>query len=880
MKQGNPPRWAVAFFRWFCNDHLADAVLGDLLEMYDRRRATLGKFKADLLFILNVVQFIQPFAIQKRSTTPINTFGMVSNYFKVARRNMAKNKMYTAITIGGFSVGLATCMLIFLFIKNELSYDKHYKEGARIFRLYNHFEGPDEQKWANIQPAFAGVVKEEIPEVELAARLTQMRLRPSSLVRLEDNPENSFEEMLTFADPEILEIMETPMVFGDAKKALKDPQTVVLSRRKAIQYFGDTNPIGKVLIFNDEKSRPYTVGGVIEDFSTLSHFQYDFILSLTGMEFWPGEQTSWCCWNYTTYFRLREGANPKAVEEKMLSIRDTYLVGYMTEMGSQDVEETKLYHKYKLQPVKDIWLQSEIGDPLKHGSMTYVWLFGGIAIFILLLACINFINLSTARSANRAKEVGLRKVVGSLRKYLIAQFLAESTLYSLISFAIAIALVYAALPAFNHISGRTLTIPLTEWWLFPVIVLASLFIGILAGLYPSFYLSAFKPIDVIKGKLSRASRNSALRSGMVVFQFATSIMLIIGTFVVYQQMTFLMNREVGFDKDQLMIIEGASTLGASRESFRNELLQLPEVENVSISGFIPVAGMNREGYPFFKEGRSKIDKAVGGQKWRVDPSYISTMKMKVVDGRDFNRHLASDSHAIVINQTMARQLGLKEPVGQKITNDVETWEVIGVVEDFNYTNMKNPISPLSLIIERGGETAVSVRLKSSDIAGAIQSVNTVWNKFMPNQPIRFSFLDEKFARMYDDVLRMGQIFAIFATLAIMIACLGLFALSSFMIEQRRKEISIRLVLGAPVATIFKLLTGNFLKLVLVAFVIGAPLAWYGMNQWLQNFEYRAPVTSQIFMGAGLIAISIAIVTVSYQSIKAAMTKPVENLRET
>jgi putative ABC transport system permease protein len=880
MKQGNPPRWAVKFFRWFCNDHLSDAVLGDLLEMYDRQRARVGKFKADLVFVWSVIQFIQPFAIRKQKhSSPINTFGMIQNYYKVARRNMSKNKMHTGITIGGFALGIATCMVIFLFMRNELSYDKHYKDGSRIFRIYNDYTGPGPDQWTSIQPAFAGVIRQELPDIELTGRLMAngMGDARSGLVRREDEVENRFEEKIAYIDPEMLDILEIPMAFGDTKKALKDPLTLVISRSKSKEYFGDTNPIGKTMVFNENKSNIYTVGGVFEDFRTESYLQFNFLLTLSGKEFWPGEQTNWCCWNYTTYVKLREGVNPDEFEKKLVAIRDQYLLSYMEQTGSQDVEDVRLYHFYRLQSVGDVWLQPDIGDPNKHGSMTYVWLFGSIAVFILILACINFINLSTARSANRAKEVGLRKVVGSMRKYLVAQFLTESVVYSLISFAIAVILATVMLPAFSSVSGRSLTMPWSTWWFFPVLAAASLFIGLLAGLYPALYLSAFKPIDVLKGNLSRGSRSSSLRSGMVVFQFATSIILIISTFIVYRQMNFLMNREVGFDKEQVMILEGTGTLGEQREAFRAELQQLPSVESVSISSYLPIGGMSREGYGFFLEGREKQDKAVSCQKWRVDFEYVKTLKMRLLEGRDFNRDLASDSQAAIINQTAALQLGLKDPIGKRITNGT-VYTVIGVVADFNYASMKEPVRPVFMVIEGGGESAISIRLNSTDVSVAIQSVNELWNKFMPNQPIRFSFLDEKFARMYDDVRRMGLIFTTFAVLAIVVACLGLFALSAFMIEQRSKEISIRLVMGAPVKSIFSLLTSNFMKLVLLSFVIAAPLAWFGMDKWLQGYTYRTPISSDIFIISGLIALSIALATVSYQSIKAAVTKPVDNLR--
>lgn len=881
IKSGDPPRWAIKLFRWFCNDQLCDAVLGDLLELYDRRRASMGKFKADLLFVWNVIQFIQPFAIRKKSPSQdVNTFGMIKNYFTVARRNMAKNKMHTTITIGGFALGLATCMMIFLFIKTELGYDKHYKEGSRVFRIYNNFEGPDGSKWTNTQPPLAGVFRDELMDIELVGRLMANGMGDSKngLIRRDDELENTFQERVAYIDPEILEMLETPMVFGDNKKALKDPQTIVISRTKSIQYFGDVNPIGKILILNNKTDRPYTVSGVMEDSNPQSHFQYDFLLTLSGREFWPGEQTNWCCWNYDTYVKLREGVNPLDFEKKLIPIRDNHLLTYMETTGSKDLENMRKNHSYKLQPVADIWLQHDIGDNYSHGSMTYVWTFGGIAVFILLLACINFINLSTARSANRAKEVGLRKVVGSKRKYLVAQFLTESVIYSVISFAIALGLAVVTLPTFSYFSNRTLAMPWGDWWFFPLLITAALLIGFVAGLYPSIYLSAFKPIDVLKGRIARGSRSSGLRSAMVVFQFTTSIMLIIGTLVVYGHMNFLLSRDVGFNKDQVMILEGTASIPeTTRETLREELLKLPSVENVSVSGYLPVDGSNREGYGFYLEGREKLDPSIGAQKWRVDFSYISTMGMKIVEGRDFIRNLKSDSASVIINQEMARELGLQNPVGQRITNGT-VYTIIGVVADFNFSDMRNRVRPLCMVIERWGEGAMSIRVNTSDMSATIQSVSELWQRMMPNQPIRFSFLDDRFARMYDDVLRMGRLFALFATLAIVVACLGLFALSSFMIEQRAKEISVRRVLGASVQSIFGLLTGNFMKLLLISWVIATPLGWYGMNKWLEDFEFKEPIANNIFLISGLIVGVIAIVTVSYQTISAALDNPVNNLR--
>jgi len=880
MKKNNPPRWAVAFFRWFCNDHLSDGVMGDMLELYDRRRLKLGKFKADLIFVWNVIQFIQPFAVRsRRNSSPTNTFDMFSNYFKIAWRGMARQKLYTSITIGGFAIGVATCILIFLFIRSEMNHDQHYQDGSRLFRVYNDYTGPDGDKWTHLQTPLINVIKQELPDAEVVARLMPggMGHGRNPLLRCEDAIENTFEERVAYADPELLPMLEIPMVFGNATKALEQPYSMVITRRKSIQYFGDADPIGKTMIFNEDRSHPYIIGGVMEDFRTDSHFQYDFLLTLKDFEFWPGEQTNWCCWNYNGYVKLHEGVNPLEFEKKLIPIRDTFVIGYMEQTGSKDIADFREHHSFRLQSLKDIWLQPEIGDPNKHGDMDYVWLFGGIAIFILVIACINFINLATARSANRAKEVGLRKVVGSLRRSLITQFLTESILNSVISFAIALLLTWLLLPAFGSMANRPLTMPWSTWWFLPSLISASLVIGLMAGVYPALYLSAHKPIDTLKGRLNLGARSGALRSGMVVFQFSASIMLIIGTLIIYRHMNFLMSKDVGFDKEQVMIIEGTNTFGDKKEVFRNELLKLSDVERVSISGYLPVEGANREGYAFFKEGKEKEDKMVSAQKWRVDADYIPTMKMKITQGRDFIRGMVTDSSSVIINEIMAQQLGLKDPVGQRITNGT-VYTVIGVVADFNFSSMKEPVRPLCMVIEKWGDNATAVRLKSTDIAGSIQSVTKVWDNLMPNQPFRFSFLDEKFARMYDDVLRTGRIFAAFALLAVAIACLGLFALSAFMTEQRAKEISIRLVMGASVKSIFRLLTGNFMKLVVISWMVATPIAWYIMNQWLMNFTYREPISSDILILSGVVAASIALITVSYQSIKAALANPIKSLK--
>jgi putative ABC transport system permease protein len=811
---------------------------------------------------------------------------MLRNYLKIAIRQLRKQKMYAAIKIGGFALGIAACLLIALYIRDETSYDKSYPDTDRIFRVVGFYAHDGKVDKGTSWPAPLGkAIQADIPEVEYCGRLMSNSLighAGNDELRRADQLQNTYEQGFMYADQQMLDILQLPMVYGNRKTALAEPYTMVISKSKANKYFPGQNPIGQVMVLDNDKAHAYRITAVMADIPSNSHLhEYSFLMTLKGQEFWGGEQNNWGDYNYSTYVKLKQGTNIAAVEKKISNdILRNYLLPEAQKEGMKDAEKEITKFSLHLQPVKDINLYSyDIQDGLTHGDIRFTWLFGAIAAFILIIACINFINLSTAKSANRAKEVGLRKVVGSYRSSLINQFLTESLIYSLISFILGIFIAWLILPYFNILASKSLVVPWAEWWFVPIVLISALIVGILAGIYPAFYLSGFRPVQVLKGSISSGSKSPLLRNSLVVFQFTASIILIISTIVIYSETHFILNRKVGFDKDQVMVLQGTNTLGDNNvKSLKSELSKIASVKSVSISDYLPVSGTKRNGNTFFKEGREKLDAGVGGQYWQIDDTYLKTMGIKLVEGRNFSYDMATDTagKSLIINQTMAKRLGLKNPIGARITNG-GLFTVIGVVQDFNFESMRGQIDPLALHFGFS-PSIMTVKFKGGDVQSTVANVSALWKKYSPDQPIRYTFLDEQFANMYKDVLRTGNIFTSFAVLAIIIACLGLFALSAFMAEQRSREIGIRKVLGASVQRITTLLSMDFIKLVLLAIVIASPLAWFGMNKWLQDFAYKIPISWWMFAVAGLGAILIALVTVSFQSVKAALMSPVKSLR--
>ncbi|WP_257666711.1 ABC transporter permease [Parapedobacter tibetensis] len=816
---------------------------------------------------------------------------MLKNNLKIAWRSLVKHKLYSAIKIGGLAFSVAACILITLFILHETSYDRSYPDADQLYRAV--MSAVDDQgnlrKQTSFPAPFAKTMNANFPEIDEAGRILPSSLfgAGSNQISTTDNPESLYEEGITYADQGLMDVLQLPVVHGDPWHMLDEPNTVVLTKSKATKYFREGNPIGKVIYLNNDKTKPYTVKGVLEDIPNNSHlYGFDFFLSLAGEPFQPGEQTDWLSNNYVTYFKIREGANLDQLQKKLTAdVMENYHIPQSKAAGVQVPEWLIKSLKISFQPLSAIHLHSHdirnySATDENNGDVRFIWLFGGIAGFILLIACINFINLSTAKSASRAKEIGLRKVVGSYRSGLIRQFLTESTLYSFLSIVLGVALAWLFLPLFNQLAGKQLVFPWTSPWLFPVIGLSVVVVGLIAGLYPAFYLSGFRPAQVLKGQLSQGAKNPLLRNGLVVFQFTTSIILIVGTLIINSQMQFILSKKIGFDKNQVMVIQGTHTLGDQAQTLKDELEKLAEVQQVTVGDYLPVQmdGVKRNGNRFWNTGQVGEEAGAAGQHWKVDENYLPTLGIQLVDGRNFNGQLATDADAAIINQKMAKLLNLENPVGKRITNGEKDILVVGVVEDFNFESMRDEVGGVVLALGNS-PTMMAVKLNGQQMAETVADISALWKEFSPNQAIRFTFLDESYANMYESVQRTGTIFTCFAVLAIMIACLGLFGLAAFTTEQRTKEIGIRKVLGASVAGIVQLLSKDFVKLVLFALVIASPIAWWAMNQWLQDFAYRIEIQWWVFAVAGLVAVVIALLTVSFQAIKAAVANPVDSLRD-
>jgi putative ABC transport system permease protein len=761
---------------------------------------------------------------------------------------------------------------------HELSFDRFNEKADRIVRVI--FVGSvqgEKMKEPHVMPPVAQTLKKDFPEVEDATRL---RNAGSPLVTYEGKTFR--EDGFAYVDSNFFDVFTLPIIEGNPKTALSQPQSVVITKETAKKYFGNENPLGKII---DIKSwnKSFKVTGIIKEVPDASHFHFSFFASTTGLE--EAKSNSWMSSEFFTYLVLPKGYDYKKLEAKMPGVIDKYLGPQLQEGMGMTLKEFRakgndlgLY----LQRLTDIHLYSDLfGDLSAGGDISYVYIFGAIALFMLLIACINFMNLSTAGASRRAKEVGIRKVIGSDKKQLIFQFLAESVVLTFISLLIAMLLVQLFFPVFNQLAGKNIGLSIFKNpLLISGVFLLVLITGLLAGSYPAFFLSSFKPVAVLKGKFMAGKNSFSLRSGLVVFQFFISIVLIISTAVVYSQLNYIQEKKLGYTKEQVVIIPDTWILGDKEKLFQQQIMEDSRVVSASVSGYVPAGPSSNNNFFLYVMDEAATVKTLN---YQVDQLYIPTLGIEMAAGRNFDAAMPTDSNGIILNETAAKAFGWeKDAIGKTLKRNYKvgdgfTYHVIGVVKDFHFKSLHETISPLVMTF---GENSGSILIKSktTDIASLISKLKDRWSAFGVETPFSYSFLDDRFRKTYEAEQNTGKLLGIFAGLTIFVACMGLFGLAMFTAQQRTKEMGIRKVLGASVGNIVTLLSKDFIKLVIIAFVIAAPIATLIMNKWLQDFAYRTDISAWVFIATALLSLLIAFLTISIQSVKSALANPVKSLR--
>ncbi|GAA0730138.1 ABC transporter permease [Aquimarina litoralis] len=805
---------------------------------------------------------------------------MIRNYLKIAWRNLIKNKGITFINTVGLSLGICCFILIALFVTDEVSYDRFHEKADQIYRINSDILfGGTEMHMAVSSDPMGATLKKDYPEVEEYTRIYASE--GSKLIR--KGTELIDEYAIAYVDSTFFNVFTFPALKGNPKTALKAPNTVVLSKKAAIKYFnGVDTAIGEALEVNNTL---YKVTAIIEDMPKNSHFHLDVLLSMANVDYNFGDYLSH---NFHTYIVLKEGADYKKFNNNFREVIAKYSLPQISQFTNiksiEDIESSGNKLEYSLIPLTDIHLHSTQNIELStNGSIKYVYIFSAVALFILLIACTNFMNLTTARSSGRAKEVGIRKVLGTEKKSLVLQFLSESTLIVVLAHSIAIIFVFLSLEWFNNVSGKEISIKaLLQPQFLIFLILLPFVVGPLAGIYPAFFLSKFQPISVLKGTLSKGGNKNSLRNFLVIFQFTTSIILIIGTIVVYQQLNHIQTTDVGFNKDQVLIVDNSGLTNETRKSLKSEIEQFPEVKSASFAGYIPVSQSARSDTTFNTGSVNTADNGFNMQYWRADYEYIETMGMELIAGRNFSRSFGTDSTAIIINEKAVALTGFDDPIGKKLyktigKDDKIVYTIIGVVKNFNFESLRQDVGPLSL---RLGDNSwrTAYRFNTADVEGFISKIRNKYEAVSSELSFTYSFLDDSYLDMYQQEKRIGTIALIFTVLAVIIAALGLFGLATYIAEQRTKEIGIRKVLGASTAIIVKILSRDFIKLIVFAFCIATPFAWWFMSSWLRDFAFRIQLNWWVFGLTGIITLLIAIITLSFQTIRAAVANPIKSLK--
>jgi putative ABC transport system permease protein len=806
---------------------------------------------------------------------------MLKNYLKISFRNLKRDKIYSFINIFGLAVGIACCLLILLYVQNELGYDKFHKNADQIYRINTHIKfGSKEMDVPLTADIMGPTLKKDYPQVEDYTRIYTF----NGNKQIKNKNMYNIESSIAYVDSSFFKVFTFPALYGNTLTALDEPNSVVITSSMAKKYFGNTDVVGKTLDTKDDGGKLYKITAVIKDMPHNSHLRFDFIFPMSNLNYKWGNYTSF---NFYTYLLLKKGTNYKEFEKKFDEYNDRYVFPYAIKFlhlkSKDDFKKTGNKIEHSLTPLTDIHLYSNLMyEPSPSGNIEYVYILSAVALFILLIACINFMNLTTARSANRAREVGIRKVLGTERKNLITQFLLETILNVFFSVLVSLFIVYDVLPLFNHLTGKELPFAeLFSIYILPLLILLPFLVGFMAGIYPAFYLSKFNPVEILKIKLHSGAKGGGLRNTLVVFQFVISIVLIICTIVIYKQLQYIQNKSLGYQKNQVLIIDDFYSLGNNAQAFKDEMLRFPGVTSATITGFLPIPS-NRNNTSFFKDATMDPKNGFIMQKWIVDYDYIKTMGMQIIKGRNFSRDFGTDTSAIILNETAAKILGYKNPLDKNIyTIEMEgkpaVYHIIGIIKNFNFESLKQEIGPLGMKI--GNNTSMcSFKINVANVSNIIKQAENKWKALVPEMPFNYRFMDDAFNDMYQNEQRFGTTALVFSIITILVACLGLFGLAAFLAEQRTKEIGIRKVLGASTSSLLFMLSKEFLKWVLIANIIAWPLAYYFMNGWLQDFAYRINLSLGVFVLSGVIALIIALVTVSFQAIKAAIANPVKSLR--
>ncbi len=805
---------------------------------------------------------------------------MFKNYVKIAWRNLIKRKTFSFINIFGLALSIACCVLICTYLYNELNYDTYSANSKQLYRVELHLrDNGSITVFPNVDVAVGEGIKEEFPEVIASTRLAPM---PGLYFKYKNNQYK--EKNIAAVDSNFLKLFSIPLIAGDEDKALVEPRSVVISKSISKKYFGDSPAIGKTIELSGRD--PLTVTGVIDKVPDNSHFDNDIFISTTTFPYTKNQ--TWSNIGWFTYLLLNKNVDVNSLESKFPDLVAEHIVPEIKQdMNVSLAQARKSLENFKflLRPIETIHLHSHTKYELEaNGDIQYVYIFGALVFFILALACVNFTNLATASANQRSREVGIRKVLGSSRKPLIFQFLSESILIAFFAMIVALGIIYLVLPWFNQISGEHKTI-----WFFlqPIslfsILLFTVFVGFLAGVYPAFFLSSFKTIKILKGSDPEKFKGKSLfRNGLVVFQFSVSMILIIATAVVYQQLNFMQNKKLGYEKEHVLLLQDSYLLGNNQEAFKQILIQDSRISNVSISSGVP-SESNRGGSQIYPQGTQdeEANSEIHTNIYNIDYNYVPTMEMEILKGRNFSQDFGADSTAVIINEAAVNALGWKtgNAIGKSIVQSGRIiYKVIGVVGDFQYSSAKEQIAPLMLRLNPYQNGTIIIKTNTAETKALLASIKNDWNSFNPQGTFSYSFLDEEYGNLYKAEERNGQLFSVFAILAIIIANIGLLGLVAYTAERRTREIGVRKVLGASVTDIIFKLINDFVKLIFIAALVAIPIAWYAMGTWLENFAFRIDLKWWVFIIAGMTTMLIALLTVSFQAIKAAIANPINSLR--